>query len=289
MTKARKTAYAALLTTAVIWGFAPPIIKHTLSFIDPFSFLFYRFLVAGLLLALPLFLKLKKTKFSLKKIGKYLALGFLGTPLTLGLLFIGIQKTTAIDASIIWIIAPILVVLGGAFLLKEDVTKIEKIGIGLALMGTLITIFQPLFEPGVNFGGNIWGNTLVFGGTCVWAGFTLLTKKEKELNPFILSSSSFLVGALVMFPFFLTRPVFIIPKPAIFGILYMAILGSVVAYFTYIYGLRKIEASEATVFTYLQPIFAVPASVIFLGEKITWVFLIGASLISLGVFICEKK
>ncbi|HUS60313.1 MAG TPA: DMT family transporter [Nevskiaceae bacterium] len=289
MTKARKTAYAALLTTAVIWGFAPPIIKYTLGFIDPVSFLFYRFLVAGLLLALPLFLKLKKTKFSLKKTGKYLALGFLGTPLTLILLFIGIQKTTAIDASIIWIISPILVVLGGAFFLKENVTKIEKIGIGLTLMGTLITIFQPLLESGVNFGGNIWGNALVFGGTCVWAGFTLLTKKEKSLDPFILSSSSFLVGALVMFPFFLTRPVLTVPKPAIFGILYMALLGSMVAYFTYIYGLAKIEASEATIFTYLQPLFAVPLAAVWLAEKITLLFLIGALLIGLGVFICEKR
>lgn len=288
MTKVRKLAYAALLTTAIIWGFAPPIIKYTLNFVTPVSFLFYRFLIATLILAIPLFLKLKKTKPKPLKIKKYLSLGFLGTPLTLSLLFIGIQKTTAIDASIIWIIAPILVVLGGAFLLKENVTKIEKIGIGLTLMGTLITIFQPLLESGVNFGGNIWGNALVFGGTCAWAGFTLLTKKEK-LDPFILSSSSFLVGALVMFPFFLTRPVFAIPTQAVFGILYMAILGSVVAYSTYIYGVSKIEASEATVFTYLQPIFAVPASVIFLGEKITWAFLIGALLIGLGVFICEKR
>lgn len=289
MTKARKTAYAALLTTAIIWGFAPPIIKYTLNFITPVSFLFYRFLVAALLLTLPLFLKLKKTKPSLKKTSKYLVLGFLGTPLTLTLLFIGIQKTTAIDASIIWIIAPILVVLGGAFLLKEKVSKTERIGIGLTLTGTLITIFQPLLESGVNFGGNIWGNTLVFGGTCVWAGFTLLTKKEKKLDPFILSSSSFLVGALAMFPFFLTQPVLTVPKQAIFGILYMAILGSVVAYFTYIYGLTKIEASEATIFTYLQPLFAVPLAAVWLAEKITLPFLVGALLIGLGVFICEKR
>ena len=289
MTKARKTAYLALLTTAVIWGFAPPIIKYTLNFITPVSFLFYRFLVAGLLLVLPLFLKLKKTKFSLKKTGKYLALGFLGAPLTLILLFTGIQKTTAIDASIIWIIAPILVVLGGAFLLKEKVTKIERIGIGLTLMGTLITIFQPLLESGIDFGHNIWGNTLVLAGTCVWAGFTLLTKKEKNLDPFILSSSSFLVGTIVILPFFLTQPVFAIHPQAIFGILYMAILGSVVAYFTYIYGVSKIEASEATIFTYLQPLFAIPLAAVWLAEKITLPFLIGALLIGLGVFICEKR
>jgi len=71
--------------------------------------------------------------------------------------------------------------------------------------------------------------------------------------------------------------------------LYMALLGSMVAYFTYIYGLAKIEASEATIFTYLQPLFAVPLAAVWLAEKITLLFLIGALLIGLGVFICEKR
>ena len=288
MTKTRKLAYAALLTTAVIWGFAPPIIKYTLGFISPTVFLFYRFLMVSFILFVPLLIRLKQIQPTKRKIIKYLTLGFLGTPLTLYFLFTGMEKTTAIDASVIWIISPILVVLGGACFLKETVTKIEKIGIGLTLLGTIITIIQPLLETGVGFGHHIWGNTLVFLGTCAWASFTLLTKKEK-LDPFVLSASSFFVGAVAMTPFFLASQSAALPPQAIFGVLYMTILGSVVAYFTYIYGLSKIEASEATIFTYLQPLFAIPLAAVWLGEKITFPFLVGALLIGLGVFICEKR
>lgn len=307
MTRERKLAYAALLTTTVIWGFAPPIIKYTLNFVTPTVFLFYRFLFVSLILVIPLFFRFKSLEPQTLNLAKYLVLGFLGTPLTLMFLFDGIQRTTAIDASVISIISPILVVLGGAFFLKEKVTETERVGIVLTLLGTIITILQPLFETGLSFSQNLWGNTLVLFGTVTWASFTLLTKKEdqKKLDPLVLTASSFLLGTLVIFPLFLferlslndylksvfipTQSIFFIKPQAIFGILYMSILGSVVAYFTYIYGLTKIEASEATIFTYLQPLFAVPAAAIFLDEKITFPFLLGAFLIILGVFICEKR
>lgn len=288
MTKKRKRAYVALITTAVIWGFAPPIIKYTLGFISPISFLFYRFLIVALLLALPLIIRLKKVKLSFEKLKKYLFLGFLGTPLALILLFTGMAQTTAIDASLIWIMAPVLVILGGALFLKEQVTKKEQIGISLALAGTLITIIEPLLATGLSLSQHLWGNTLVFFGTAVWALFTLLTKKEK-LDPFVLSTSSFWVGLLAILPFFLRQPSLTFSPQAFFGVFYMAIFGSMVAYFTYIYGVSQIEASEATIFTYLQPLFAVPAAALFLGETITLPFLIGALLIGLGVFICEQR
>lgn len=288
MTKARKSAYLALLTTAIIWGFAPPIIKYTLYFISPVAFLFYRFLIVSLIIAIPLFVKLRRLKLNFSQLSQYAALGFLGTPLTLYFLFTGMERTTAIDASIIWIIAPILVVLGGVFFLKEHVTKTEKIGIGLTLLGTTITIFQPLLETGLNLTGDIRGNILVFFGTCAWALFTLLAKKAK-LDPFTLTAISFVVGMVVFFPFLLTKPLPPVNPKAFFGILYMALFGSLIAYFTYIYGLAKIEASEATIFTYLQPLFAIPLAAVWLKETITLSFLTGALLIGLGVFTCEKK
>ena len=115
-------------------------------------------------------------------------------------------------------------------------------------------------------------------------------KKEKKLDPFILSTTSFLVGFLTFLPFILINgSISTPPSQALPGILYMALLGSIVAYFTYIYGLAKIEASEATIFTYLQPLFAVPAAAIFLDEKITGAFLAGAILVAAGVFITEKR
>ena len=299
MTRNRKLAYIALITTSLIWGFAPPIIKYTLSFVSPIVFLYFRFLFASLFFIIPLVLRLKRLKPKKKEIFQYLFLGFLGTPLSLLLLFLGLQKTTAIDSSIIGILTPILVIMGGTLFLKETVTLREKLGISLAVAGTVITIVQPILESGVTLMKNVQGNILVLVGTVVWASFTLLSKKQcRHLDPFTLSSSSFVLGFLLFTPLVFFEPnsaqvfnfKFLIQNTsALWGILYMAILGSVIAYSTYVYGVSKIEASEATVFAYLQPLFAIPTSVIFLKEEITTAFFLGAILIVSGVLICELR
>lgn len=291
MSQTRRFAYLALLLTAVIWGFAPPIIKYTLGFISPTLFLFYRFLFASIFFIIPLSFKIIKNKPNKKEIFQYLALGFLGTPLTLFLLFSGIQRTTAIDSTIIGIITPILVIMGGVFFLKEKLTKMEAIGVSLALAGTMVTIVQPFLEAKAQVSQNIYGNFLVLLGTITWAAFTLITKKLcRHLDFFVLSASSFLIGLFCFTTLMvIEKTPFLLPANAIWGVLYMAILGSVVAYSTYIYGVSKIEASEATVFTYLQPVFAVPASILLLGEKTTAPFWTGAILIVAGVFICEFR
>ncbi len=293
MTKTRKAAYLALLTTAVIWGFAPPIIKYSLNFIDAFDFLVYRFLLAGLLLLIPMIIAIKKHLPAFKKnFSTYLLLGLLGTPISLIISFHGIELTSAIDASLISITAPIMIVLGGAFFLKETITKREKTGLIIALFGTFLTLIQPLFETQAQ--GSIKGNLLVMTGTLLWCLFTLLTKKKQDLNPFILAGFSYLIGAVLFLPLF-----YLINQPAanlmtfnpkaLPGILFMAIPGSLIAFFTYLWGLKKIEASEASIFTYLQPIFAVPLAIVLLKETITLPFMVGAFFISLGVYISETR
>lgn len=291
MTKERKLAYLALISAAFIWGIATPVIKYSLTFISPVVFLYFRFLLASLVVAIPLCLRISKIKPSKKDWLDYLFLGFLCTPLNLLLLFVGLNKTTAIDASLISITAPFLVVIGGAFFLKEQVTKKERLGISIAVAGTLITIAQPLFENVSMVGNHIQGNLLVLLGTLVWVAFTLIAKNKKHLDPFILSSFSFIVGLVCLFPVFLSSSInySLLTTKAIPGILFMAIFSSVIAYSTHIYGLSKIEASEAEIFTYLQPVFAVPIATIFLREKITVPFLLGAILIATGVYISSFR
>lgn len=290
MTKSRRLAYISLIAAAFIWGIATPVIKYTLNFISVTSFLYFRFLIASLIVAVPLCKKIIKVKPTKKDWLIYLFLGFLCTPLNLYLLFIGLEKTTSIDASLISITTPFLVAVGGALFLKENVNNKEKLGIGIAIFGTLVTIIQPLFENVSSVGNHVQGNLLVLLGTLVWVAFTLITKKYRHLDPFLLSSISFIVGLFCLLPFVsLNTKYLILNTNAIPGLLFMAIFSSVVAYSAHIYGLTKIEASEAEVFTYLQPLFAVPISVVFLHEIITIPFLLGAILIATGVFISSYK
>jgi len=306
MTKKRLQAYLILTMVALIWGVASPVIKYTLNFITPYSFLFWRFLFTSFIF-LPFFVYfIRRYPVRLKDLPSLAFLGFLGTPLTILLIFEGYTQTSSMDGVLISATAPIFITLGGAIFLKEKVTRVERIGLIIALIGSLITILQPVFEGGLFKPASLRGNLLIFGSVISWMAFTLLSKHEfKKHHPFLIAALSFFVGLITVTPlFFYERwalidgqksifltpsPFFQIPPGALGGIIYMTVFSSFIAYPLYEYGLSRIEASEATLFAYLQPIFAAPVALFWLKEKITLPFLTGAVIIALGVFLAEIK
>jgi len=327
MSKSRFLAYLAMLITTAIWGVAGPVIKVTLRDIDPFAFLALRFFVNAIVISPLLYLYLKRQTqsansstsqsgnpkqslqppnssglsdgFSLEDLSRLFLLTLLGTTSTLTLIFLGFDRTTALDATLITAASPLFIVLGGSVVcikgvvcLREKVTRLERIGLAVALIGVGITVLQPLLEQGLFASGNLIGNLLILASNITWASFTILSKEDfKRYSPFLITATSFVFGFLTFLPLaFIKNPNFLatishLPLSAWGGILYMSLLSSIVAYFTYTWGISKIEASEAAPFAYLQPLFAVPFAYWWLGEKPTPTFLVGAAAIVAGVTI----
>jgi len=294
----RLKAYIALLFVAAIWGIAGPVIKHTLHFLPPFTFLFYRFLFVSLF-CLPILLYLwKKSKISFQDLPKLFLLGLMSTTINLSLIFFGFERTTALDGTLLSSITPIFIVIGGAMFLKEKVTRLEKIGLLVVLAGAFLTVIQPLLEKGIFAQENLLGNLLILFAGLQWTTYVLLAKESlKRHSPLAITASAGLVGLITFLPlaFFEQGKAifnfnFLVSSPSAFwGVFYMAILSYVLAYFLYNFGISKIEVSEAAIFSYLQPLFAAPLAVLWLKEIVTLPFLFGASVIALGVFLSEYR
>ena len=298
MEKKRLKAYGLLLLTATFWGCSSPIVKYTLSFIDPVGFLFYRFILVSLLFLIPFLIAIKKNPLAFPQFIKLLFIGIIGGPTTLLLIFYGADKTTAINASLIVAMAPVFIVLAGAWFLKEKVTKREFLGLAVAVFGTIFTVIQPILSNGGFEKQHLQGNILLLLHNIVWTIYCILIKKEsKRYSPIVLTAITFFSGLLILPPLFFLKNTAIplqtilsnFDLRAIPGILYMSIFSSIIAYTTYNWGISLIEASEATIFTYLQPLFATPLAFFWLGEKITPPFLFGASFVALGVFLSEYR
>jgi drug/metabolite transporter (DMT)-like permease len=297
MNPARKRAYIELLVVAIIWGVATPVIKYTLGGFSPSIFLTYRFFISAVL-ALIIF---AITGFKFPKNPKTLALtlfnGFLISTVSLGLLFLGTEKTTAINSNVISTMAPITIVLAGIFFLKERVTKREAVGILIALTGTLIMIIEPVLKSGSGF-GELTGNLLVFASVLVTTITAVLAKVilRDDVDALTATNLSFVVGFITILPFGLPKilnsgfkVITSVPLSYHLGVFYMAILSGTLAYFLWHKAEKTIEISEANLIDYLYPIFGTPLSVFWLGEKITPPFVIGAVVIAAGVFLAEWK
>lgn len=298
MSKSRYLAYIALTANAIIWGVAFPIIKPAFDYISPLQYLYFRFLLAGIF-SIPIFLyyyiKLHpKTSYILKS----LLLEILGTALPLYMLYEGLARTSALEASLIGSTGPIFVVLGGIWFLHERENKREWQGLGLSLLGSLILVIAPMFSGVQDTLSSATGNLYTLGYCLLYAIYALIAKKHyKNKPPLYLGSLTYLATALIyglilnyqgqLVPLFENWIIY--DLRIIIPVLYMALPGGILAFALYLYAQSKIEVSEANLFTYLNGVVAIPASFLLLGEKPSLMTIIAILIISYGVYRAETR
>lgn len=298
MTSSRIVAYLFLAVSAAIWGLAVPVIKVTLESYPPILFLFYRFFLTSMLL-IPLLLLFEKKILpkNLKDASLIILSGLLGATVALGLLFWGLHYTTSLSASILSSLAPLLVVTISIREFREKVTRQEKLGLAITLVGALTLSLSPALLQNL---GSVLGNLIVLISNLAVVGNIILNKKLLKLDysPLFLTAWMFFVGFLSLIPIALWQyqsatgliaQITSQPFSAHMGVWYMAFASGALAYFLYNEAQRRIEASEAVIFYYLIPLATAPFAIFWLGEKLTPVFLLGAAIITAGVFIAEYK
>lgn len=298
MNPARIRAYLYLLIASAIWGIAGPVIKYTLDGIEPLLFLVYRFGISSLL-AILIF---PKITFKLPKEPKVLlwlfVAGLFSSTIGIGLLFFGLKNTTVLDMTLITLMAPLLAAESGVRFLHEKVTLREKIGMGIALIGTLFTVIEPI-TSGFGDGIKTSGNALILLYLLSTVVPAILTKKllRAKVKPLTITNIEFMVGFITLLPFALYKygggqileVIGKIQPQFHLGVFYMALLSGSLAYYLFNRAQKSIEVGEAAIFSYLYPLFAMPLAVLWLGEKVNSQFIVGAIVIAVGVFVAEYK
>lgn len=298
MNSARIKAYLMLIVVAIIWGVASPIIKFTLDGFSSTIFLTYRFFIS-ILVALVIFVV---SGIHLPKKPNLLALlllyGFLNSVVSLGLLFFGMENTTVLETGLITLTSPLLASTAGVYFLHEHVTKREKVGMAIAMIGTLLTIVGPLITNG-HSSIRLSGNILVFGYVISSLVTTIIAKKilREGVNPLTMVNVSFIIGFFSFFIYTLnsiplTEVISTISQVELkyhMGVLYMAIVSGTIAFYLSNKAQKTIEIGEQSLFGYLYPLFSLPLAVIWLGEKVTPIYILGGIIIVIGVAIAEIK
>lgn len=302
-TSHRRLAIIAMLINVLVWGAALPISKLALQETSTFHFLLFRFGLAAILSLPILLLYLWRLRPSLQTIGTIIVLEMIGTSLALGALYLGLDRTSALEASFITTTLPVFITIGGIAFLHERQNGHEWLGLLLAFGGTLFLVFEPLLKGQTTLSEiSVWGNMLVLLSNVISTTYYLLAKKYYQKMPkFFVTSVSFWVGALTFFALswwasgtdlwstlFDLQADFVLP--AIFWpSLYMAIFGSIIGLTVYIIGQDLIEASEASLFNYLHPFIYVPLSILFFGDRFSLLMVLAIGLIGFGVFWAEKN
>lgn len=311
--------YIAILITTLIWGAAGPVIKYTLTYIPPLTFLFLRFLIVCIILLPYLFVELKRTKINKKDYLNFFLLGLFAQTAIL-LIFLGLNYTTALDAAIIGIMGPLLAISAGHYFYKDKIDTKIKAGLLLASVGTLFIIIEPALTGNgkIAIEHRIFGNLLILLYHFFWVVYIIWSKMSmgerstllkktlsfvhlkpmtRKYTPVLITASTFYVGLITLTPLAiienLTRTSYFdilsIDPRGVAGLLYMALLSSIVAYMCYQWTLERLKVSEIAFFGYLAPIFTIPVAYVLLGEVPNKIMIVGAIFVATGVYIAEKN
>ena len=314
--------YGALILAYLIWAAAGPVIKVTLQYIPPFTFLFFRLLIVCIVMLPYVVVELKHDSIHRKDILKVGLLGLLSQT-SLIFIFLGLNFTSVLDATIIGLLGPILSVAAGHYFYNEKTNWHIKLGLLIATLGTIFVAFEPLFltkadvfEIEKRLFGNLMVilNSLAFLLYIIWSKISLgkssknvrrtlhalhLKPMIKKYSPILLTAISFYVGLASFIPMAILElsgyfgdinfELSQVPLGAVLGVFYMALLSSIVAYILFEWSLEEVEVKDTALFSYLSPIFTLPFAYIMLGEVPNKYMIIGGMVIAIGVAIAEYK
>ena len=284
-------AHMALLASAFIWGLNYTISKYLLTdLFSPLQLIFLR--LAGGTICFYVFQKMfVHEKVARKDLVMLAFLGIIGFGLNQTLFYAGMALTSPVDASILHVINPILVLIFSSLIIGEKVTFRKTGGIVLGSAGALLLIF---YSSGLSFSGNhALGNIMIIMNMVCYAIYLVLIKPltGKYHTATILKWVS-LFGFIFIIPFSI-KPALEIHFSAISTntwllVLYVIVINTFLAYFLVNYALERVMPSIVSYYTYLQPFIAAAASVTVGSGTITWSKILAAIFIFSGVWLVNS-
>jgi len=192
------------LGTATMWGTLPVALHQVVPTIGPATSTFFRFFISALLLTPYLLITQKIINGHKLKSPKLLSMTLIaGLLLTgnYGFYILGLEKTSAEATQVMIQLAPMLLLLAGLWLFKEQLTRTQWLGfIGFAL-GLILFFERQIGQLLIEFGDYGLGLLFIMLSAIFWTGYAIIQKFL--LNDFQSSETMLVlywIGSLVFLP-----------------------------------------------------------------------------------------
>jgi drug/metabolite transporter (DMT)-like permease len=264
--------------------------KAVTTEMPPWALCFWRVLIAALIL-LPVTCRHWSAMIGLirQRWLSLLIIGSLGLSITQGLIYMGLNYTTAINAGLIIALMPVMTMVLARFLLNEPVGTWQFIGSIIAFIGMAIIVAHGDLSAFLRLNLNV-GELFVVGAAIAFALYTVLLRRAKyELRGLPLLVILLGAGVLAALPFYaweLTRDErTTLNAKGLLALIYTAGPGGALMYYLFNLSVQALGASRAGVFLYLQTVFVAILAYFLLGERLLSYHLIGAFFILVGVLL----
>lgn len=292
ISKENLKAHASLLGANAIYGLNYVIAKGMMpEHFAPRAIIMFRVTGAVIFFSIVYFFS-KKEKMRKRDIRRLAIAAIFGVAINQILFFEGLNLTTPINASVIMLVVPILVLVYARILLNEPVTMNKIIGIVMGLLGAALLI---LAGKSFSFQSDTFtGNLIVFINAASFGFYLVLVKPIMiRYKATTVMRWLFLFGWIYITPFcigpFLNNDYSAIPLRFWFSLLYVIIATTIIAYMLFNYSLKYVSPVVSSVYMYLQPLIASLVAIALGMDLLNWREALAALLVSSGVYFVSIR
>ena len=277
------------LITLFCWSPTWYVIKFQLGYVDPLVSVFYRFLIASIVIFIYLLIKKKSLNFSFNHHIWFL---FFGTSIySINYVFFYISNTYLISAfpAIVFSTVVIMNILGEGFYFKKKPSLKTLIGATIGMIGIIIIFNDEIFNFSLSKGTHIGLFLALIGTFCASTGNMVHQRNLNKNFPSIQTIAyAMLYGSLVTLFVTQVRGAELLFENSISyisSLLYLSIFGSIFAFVSYLKLLEKVGPGRAGYVGVVMPVLALIISTIF--EKLEWQIdlIIGLPILIIGAIL----
>ncbi len=282
--------YGAIAVHTLIASGTYLVAKGAMSEIAPLVFAFYRFCLASLVFLVINILRRDYFHFSRSEWLLLAFLGVLAIPMNQCLFLYGLSHTQPTHPALLFGTTPIWVYILSAWRGEETVSRRKTMGIAIALIGVLAFFIEKGITLKFDY---LFGDSIIMIAVWSWAAYTVVGRPlVKKRGAMAVTSTALIIGTLIYFPpgiYFASKFDYTgVGWQGWGGVVYTAILMSVVAYTLWYWSIKHIEASKAAVFIYLHPIITSILAYFLMGERLSGGSIVSGVIILIGVYIAQK-
>lgn len=279
-------AHLALLVINVIYALSYGFSKDIMpSFIPPLAFILIR--VSGAAILFWLFLAFSKFERIQKQDILILALcGLFGVAANQLMFFEGLANTLAINASVIMVATPLIVLILSRLFLGEQMVLQKVLGVAIGMTGAIALIVSRMGELG-SFTG--YGDLMILLNASSYGVYLVLVKPlMKKYNPLTVIRWAFTFGFFMVLPFGFYQWADINWNwdfEVWWKVIFIVLATTFLTYLLTVYSLGKVSPTIVSAYIYIQPVLATVIAVLTGKEKLeTFVVLYGLMIFT-GVFL----
>lgn len=201
-------------------------------------------------------------------------------------LFEGYKLLNVSTATILYYMAPIVLIFYGVFLFKEKVVVIQIIAVFLAFVGLILVVDNIEISE-----QRLLGIIMALSAAIIYASVMSINKHLKRIDVFERVWIQLLSAGISIIPYvlFQNNGNFNYEMSDWIIVVVLGVVHTGLAYTLFYYALNKLSHSSVAILSYIDPVSALFFATLFLQEQLNLLQWVGATLIIIAIFMSENR